>query len=196
MAYGFKLDRDGAYDLVTVVMNDSTIYGIGDAVILAGSSASALDRRSAPTVTRASAGDTNAIYGVVVSVDQMTAPAASLSLTRRHRPASVTMEALVARAAPGKRFIIVPDAALAATDIGSVANLATIADANTTTGYSTMALSASSKQASGNATYQLRIVDFVDTHDGDKAELVIGTDIVPVIVEINNIQGFHATAGY
>ena len=176
-------------DLVTCLIpsTDSTITGIGDGVILAGSSDALTDSYHVPTVQRAAAGAGNPLWGVIVNCDQVSVENTSFSLERRHRPASVGMYVQVHRAKHGNRYLIEPTAAVAKTAVGSVANLVAITDADTTSGVSKMRLDQSTLQASGNPTYQLRVVS-VDPKDLRLAGKTIGTDIIPIAVEINNIQ--------
>jgi len=193
--YGFKPYKNFNNEdlmLCLAASGNSDILGVGDAVILAGDAGSIGNGKKVPTIARASAGDTNPIFGVVVSVDQNSLENNSnYSLSRRHRVASVATYVLVMPARQETQFLILPTAALATTDVGKVGNLYTISNADTTTGLSTMQINQATLAASGNATYQLRILGILD----DDVSKTVGTDVLPAIVRINNIQAFHATAG-
>jgi hypothetical protein len=169
---------------------EANILGKGDAVILGGSSGSIGKDKVVPSITLASAGAGNALYGFIVGFEQHNV-ASGLSLDRTHRPAETAMYCLVEPFVPGARYRIQADGALAATDVGGLLNLATLADADTVTGISKMQASAASIDVGGLSTNeQMRLLGVVD--DGNNAI----TDSTPdVIVQINNLQTVNASAG-
>lgn len=160
---------------------DNVIHGLYDAVVTVGAAAGNAGQRQVQTVTRVAAG-TNPIYGTIVEIDQLGVENSNFSLERRHRPASVGMYVGVYRALPGRQFYIEPVSALGIADVGGTANLDTVADANTTSGESTMKLSAT-VSTSTNGTKQFRIRGFKD--DPRKT---LGTDVIDVLVEVQNID--------
>ena len=187
--FGFQLYRAGndPEDLLECYSSDATILGLGDAVILAGSYDGVAPHAFRPTVTRAAA--TGGIFGIVERIDQWKVEDSNQNLSRRHKPASVGMYIGVRRARIDDIYKIQADGAVAVTQVGEVANLATIADANTTTGISTMELSASSLATSQTA-YQMMLRGFPED-----AYVERNTANQEVLVSINNIQGFHAFGG-
>lgn len=137
----------GACNTYYVPSTDATALFIGDPVILAGAADTA---GTAPTVTRATAGATNRITGVVVGFQPDPA-----FVPYGYRPASTAMYVLVADD-PGLEFVIQADAdGIAATQIGLNANL-TAGSGSTATKQSGFILDGSTPDP--DATYQLRIV--------------------------------------
>lgn len=137
----------GAANTYYVPATDATALFVGDPVILAGS---ADDSGVAPTVTRATAGATNRITGVVVGFQPNPA-----FVPFGYRPASTEMYVLVADD-PFIEYAIQADAdGIAAAQIGLNANLT--ADAGSTaTKRSGFYLDGSTPAA--DATFQLRIL--------------------------------------
>jgi len=130
---------------------DNTALFIGDPVILAGSSGNAqAGVESYSTVTRATAGATNRITGVVVGFQ----PSPAFT-PYGYRPASVAMNVIVADD-PNLMFAIQADAdGIAATNVGQNANL-TAGSGSTATKKSGFILDGTTPDP--DATYQLRIL--------------------------------------
>jgi hypothetical protein len=191
-AFGFALAKRGKEDgLVQCIAasGNSDILAKGDAVVLVGSSTGGAAiglKETAPAVARGAA--TGALYGYVESVEQWSA--ASPNFSQKHRPASTAMYLMVRPFKIGEQYIIRSNGALAVEDIGEVCNLATITDADTSLGLSKMEIDSTSVATSQTA-YQMRVVRAYDDGKGNAL-----TDTNPiVVVEINNIQGFHAFGG-
>lgn len=154
--YGLKPVRErdgspysGAANTYFVPDTDNVALFIGDPVILAGSGDTS---GNAPTVTRATAGATNRITGVVVGFQ--TSPD---FVPYGYRPASTAMYVLVADD-PGIEYSIQCDATgLAVTQIGENANL-TAGSGSTYTKRSGFILDGTTPDP--DATYQLRILGF------------------------------------
>lgn len=152
--YGLKPVRErdgspysGAANTYYVPSTDATALFIGDPVILAGSADTA---GTAPTVTRATAGATNRITGVVVGFQ----PSPDF-VPYGYRPASTAMYVLVADD-PYIEYVIQADAdGVAAAQVGLNANL-TSGSGSTYTKRSGFILDGSTPDA--DATYQLRIL--------------------------------------
>jgi hypothetical protein len=137
----------GAANTYFVPSTDATALFIGDPVILAGS---ADDSGVAPTVTRATAGATNRITGVVVGFQPNPA-----FVPFGYRPASTEMYVLVADD-PDIEYAIQADAdGVAAAQIGLNANL-TAGSGSTATKKSGFILDGTTPAA--DATFQLRIL--------------------------------------
>lgn len=156
--YGLKPLRErggqpysGAANTYYVPSTDATALFIGDPVILAGSSGNAqAGPESYPTVTRATAGATNRISGVVVGFQ----PTPALT-PYGYRPASTAMNVLIADD-PGLEFVIQVDSTgIADTQIGLNANL-TAGSGSTATKQSGFILDGTTPDP--DATYQLRIL--------------------------------------
>ena len=156
--YGLKPLRErggqpysGACNTYYVPSTDATALFIGDPVILAGSSGNAqAGPESYPTVTRATAGATNRISGVVVGFQ----PTPALT-PYGYRPASTAMNVLIADD-PGLEFVIQVDSSgIADTQIGLNANL-TAGSGSTATKKSGFILDGTTPDP--DATYQLRIL--------------------------------------
>lgn len=137
----------GAANTYYVPASDGTALFIGDPVILAGSADTA---GTAPTVTRATAGATNRITGVVVGFQ----PEPSF-VPYGYRPASTAMYVLVADD-PYIEYAIQADAdGIAAAQVGLNANL-TAGSGSTATKRSGFILDGTTPDP--DATYQLRIL--------------------------------------
>jgi|TARA_R110000868_G_scaffold20938_5_gene87783 hypothetical protein len=156
--YGLKPLRErggqpysGAANTYYVPSTDATALFIGDPVILAGSSGNAqAGPESYPTVTRATAGATNRISGVVVGFQ----PTPALT-PYGYRPASTAMNVLIADD-PGLEFVIQVDSTgIADTQVGLNANL-TSGSGSTATKQSGFILDGTTPDP--DATYQLRIL--------------------------------------
>lgn len=141
----------GAGNTYFVPDTDNTALFIGDPVILAGSSGNAqAGPESYPTVTRATAGATNRITGVVVGFQ----PTPALT-PYGYRPASTAMNVIVADD-PLIEYVIQADAdGVAAAQVGLNANL-TAGSGSTATKRSGFILDGTTPDV--DATYQLRIL--------------------------------------
>jgi hypothetical protein len=137
----------GAANTYYVPSTDATALFIGDPVILAGAADTA---GVAPTVTRATAGATNRVTGVVVGFQPDPA-----FVPYGYRPASTAMYVLVADD-PGLEYVIQADSTgIAATQIGLNANL-TAGSGSTATKQSGFILDGTTPDP--DATFQLRIL--------------------------------------
>jgi hypothetical protein len=161
----------GATSLYFVPAGDSTALFVGGLVKLAGSA----DADGVPTVTgNVTTGD--AVVGVVTSVVPVT------------RDSTIYREASVARYVnvaddPNLLFEVQEDstgAALAATAVGNVADLATITAGSTVTGFSTMEIDSSTATASGDGTQDVLIHSLARAEDN-----AIGTN-ANWLVRLNN----------
>lgn len=146
--------------------DESNALFIGDAVILAGSG-DALAR--CPTITKAVAGATNPILGVITSFEPVM-PAfgatANLNLQIIYRPASTAMYANVC-VDPTVLYEIQGDSAgvIAKTDIGTNFNLVFTHAGDTATGLSGMELNSASK--ANTSSYQLKLWGAADIPTND-----------------------------
>ena len=139
---------NGQIDLMYMPSSDATVLAVGDLVKLVANG----DADGVPTCDIVAAGDTTC--GIVVGFawengDQEDLP--------NYKPASTEAYVQVATD-PNLRFIIQEDSdggALAATDIGSNANIATYVAANATTGRSQIELDSST--AAATSTLDLAI---------------------------------------
>ena len=188
--FGFQLYQAGLDPeaLIECYSSNSDLIGLGDAVVLAGSyEGLGAPNPLRPTVARAAA--TGGIFGIVVGISQHRVEGSDHNLSRRHKPASVGMYMQVYPVKPSDIFKIQADAAVAVTQVGEVGNLATIVDADTTTGISKMELSASTLTTAQTA-YQMMVIGFPED-----AFATYNTANQEVLVRINNIQAFHAFGG-
>jgi hypothetical protein len=170
---------------------DANNLFVGDPVVLAGS---ADTDATAPTVAKATAGNTNPIAGVVTSFEQVSPGVHSnINLQQIYRTGSVNTYCNVCFD-PTVLYEVQGDsvAAIAYTDVGSCFDLIYTHTGNTTTGLSQVELNSSAKTTSAS-TYQVRLW---------RASTVPGNDITSVnarwIVSINLNQLFSAgvnTAG-
>lgn len=163
---------------------DGTAVFPGDAVKVAGSASST--QTDCQTVAQAAA--TNAILGVVESVDQVDEIAiGSMNLNRLHRPASTAMFVYV-RIDPNAMYEIQATTTLAATDVGSNADIV-VGAGNATLGLSGMQLDESTTDTT--ATLALKILGIVNRPDN-----AVGAS-AKAIVLINNhqLKGGTGTAG-
>lgn len=164
--YASGAPYNGACNPYFIPSSDGTALFIGDPVIIAGSG----DTNGVPTATRATAGATNRITGVVVGF----VPTRTFE-TLGYRPASTDMYALVADD-PNLLFEIQEDAvggALAVTDIGLNADLVA-GSGNTYTKQSGFQLDTSTKGT--GATLQMRIEGFqqrADNEVGANAKILV-----------------------
>lgn len=151
---------------------DGTALFIGDPVILAGSSGNAqAGSESYPTATRATAGATNRITGVVVGFQ----PTPSLT-PYGYRPANVAMNIIVADD-PSLAFLIQADAdGVADTQVGLNANL-TAGSGSTATKRSGFILDGTTPAT--DATYQVRILGLAPQVNAEFGAYA------PVLVRIN-----------
>lgn len=147
----------------------SVILGLGDAVVLAGSSSTAgtnsADKTGIPTITRA-AGASGTITGVVVGFQHdvgTTSPD-----QRGHYMAAADTGHVYVCDDPYAKFWIQEDSTgnnIVVTDVGEGIDLITAANANATTGYSVFELdSSTSADQSGNAD-QLVLLELLQAPD-------------------------------
>jgi len=163
---------NGAVTKYYVPSSDGTAIYRGGLVKLAGSA----DSDGIPSVSgNISTGD--AVVGVVVSVE------------------SETEDSLTYRAASTERYVFVADAtdvlfsvqedsdgsALAATDVGSVADLTGFTSGNTTYGHSSIEIDSSTATASGDGTEDVAILGLLRKPDN-----AIGTN-AEWLVKLNNV---------
>ena len=161
----------GAVNTYFVPASDGTAIYTGGLVKEAGSA----DADGTPTVTgNVATGD--AVVGVVGGVKPVTAD----SLT--YREASADRYVFVADD-PTLLFEVQEDsvgAALAATDVGGVADLASFTAGSTTTGMSSIEIDSSTVTASGDGTEDVKIVRLAQRQDNE-----IGTN-AKWLVRLNN----------
>jgi hypothetical protein len=140
-------------------VGETAPLGLGDPVKSGGTA----DATSGlPTIARAAAGDI--LRGVVVGVDPVDGIAiGSENFNRKHAPGTLTQFVYV-NDDPDTIFAIQEDnsATFAVTMVGENADLITMVDCNTTTGYSKAQLSTTSHVTT---TAQLRILGIVNTPD-------------------------------
>lgn len=159
----------GAGNTYFVPDTDGTALFIGDPVILAGSSGNAQEGPdSYPTVTRATAGATNRITGVVVGFQ----PTPALQ-PYGYRPANVAMNVIIADD-PTVEFVIQADATgISAAQVGLNANL-TAGSGSTATKRSGFILDGTTPDP--DATFQLRILGLqpqIDNEFGAYADVLV-----------------------
>lgn len=128
-------------------------------------------------VERATNGDTNAITGFIQKIGFGVSD--SSSFRAGYKPASTEAVVFVADH-PDTVFELQASALCAAADVGKNANL-TGSGGSTVTGLSSAELDSASL-ATGNATYQLRVVGI----SGDIQNNDVGSNYVNVLVQINN----------
>ena len=139
---------NGQFDLMYMPAGDATVLAVGDLVKLVANG----DADGVPTCDIVAAGDT--VCGIVVGFDWKDGARDDLP---NYKPASTEAYVQVVTD-PNVRFIIQEDSdggALAATDIGSNANIATYVAANSTTGRSQIELDSST--AAATSTLDLAI---------------------------------------
>ena len=171
-------DYHGKLREVEFVTGDAVICGIGDFVILTGTTGT--DGKT-PVVARASAGGD--ILGAIVSFVPNFSDEGTLSSTPNHRAASTSRKAMVAW---GNQVLYAMQSdedgtALVAGDAGRNCDIATVANPSTVTGISTMEIDSSDVK---DATAQLRLhhlhrdVDTVlgSTAAGDRAIWVVSVN--------------------
>jgi len=187
-AFGFKdADAKPGDAPVRVLCKASEILGLGDAVVLAGDADKIGVRgKTVPTATRGAA--TGALFGYIQSFD-IAGVSGTPDYTKRHKAAADTMYANVVPFNAHREYLIRADGVLATTNVGNNCLLATIANADTSTGMSTMEVSASS-MATSQTAYQMTLLGVLE--DGSNAL----TDAKPVVrVKINSIQAFPGFGG-
>lgn len=163
----------------------SVVLGIGDAVVLTGSSSTAgtngATRDGIPLITRAAAGS-GTITGVVVGFEfDLALPGPAHNA--KHMAAADKGMVLVADD-PYLVFHVQEDSdssSIAVTGVGEAGDLATIADANTTTGYSTMMLD-SSNVGTGDQLQVLGLADIVGNELG-------GYSVYEVLINEHTYKG-------
>lgn len=184
LRYAYSLDgRDPIIQTCLLPSGDGTATFVGDPVKLDGTASA---NGFYPTVVQAAAG--NAIYGVIVGIDQVKDMGTSLNLYRLHRPASTAMYCHVITS-PNAVFEVQASGSLGIADVGLNADLTMATAGSSVTGLSGAELDTSAKD--GTATRQLKILHFAA-----KADNEIGTN-AKAFVKINNHQlGSHTgTAG-
>lgn len=188
-AFGIKIARGYNDDgQVMCYASASEILGLGDCVIMAGDASGNTGLYNARTVVRASAGAGAKIFGYISGVMHHM-NTSSMNLDRNYKASADDVYVLVVPLDTNKEYAIRANGTLTSASVGNVINLATITDANTTTGFSTMELDASSIQASGNPTYQFRIVGIDDSSSWSASTPVVR--VVP-----NNLQTANITDGF
>lgn len=166
----------GAVQTYVTAAGDSTALRVGDPVIITGTA----DSEGNPVVTRATAGDENAISGVVVGFE-----ADYDNLALQYRLAS-TVRKVKVNIDPDTRYICRADGALAATDIGSNAAVV-FGTPNNTWGKSGAGIDSST--IATTATEQLKIMNL------HKVEGNAFGDFAVAEVKINNHNLVPGTAG-
>jgi len=151
-------EYNGQIDVMYMPSSDATVLAVGDLVKLVANG----DADGVPTCDIVAAGDTTC--GIVVGFDWRDGARDDLP---NYKPASTEAYVLVATD-PNLRFIIQEDSdggALAATDIGSNANIATYVAANATTGRSQIELDSST--ADTTSTLDLHIHRLYNVGDNE-----------------------------
>ena len=156
MAYGLVPLVPGGSRRRVFACVDSTRLGIGDPVAYAGSAQSIGNGPVRPTVSRSAA--TASHLGVCVGALQHTVVGAGMSLDRVYRPASVEMYVIVEIPEEQSLYYIESDedsTTFAATHVGQLADLATVADCSTTSGMSTVQLDMSTVATTNTLGFQI-----------------------------------------
>lgn len=167
-----------------------TALYVNDPVIVTGTSntakvTSGLEEHgigSLPAINKATAGDGNKIAGVIVGFEPVVR-----SSTAPYNAASTERVALVCDD-PDAVFLIQADGSVAATDVGSNANVIYTNSGSTSSGLSGVELDTSSMTTT--ATYQLRILGFSQIPGRSEA----GANAV-LLVKINNHYYGNVVAG-
>ena len=149
---------NGQFDLMYMPAGDATVLAVGDLVKLVANG----DADGVPTCDIVAAGDT--VCGIVVGFDWRDSSQENLP---NYKPASTEAYVQVATD-PNLRFIIQEDSdggALAATDIGSNANIATYVAANSTTGRSQIELDSSTAAATSTLDLHIHRLYPVDNNE-------------------------------
>lgn len=182
---------NGAANAYYIANDDSALF-IGDPVVKTGESntagvtapgAGSFPAGTLPEVTKATAGDGNAITGVIVGF-----AADPSNLDKAYNPASNERVAFVCDD-PDVVFEIQADGAIAAAQVGLNAVLIYTNGGSTTTGLSGAELDTSSDAPAADASNQLtiqRLVNREDVETGANAK---------VEVKINNHTEAHAVIG-
>jgi len=184
LRYAYSLDgRDPIIQTCLIPSGDGTATFVGDPVKLSGTSSA---NGFFPTVIQAAAG--NAIYGVIVGIDQVKDMGTSLNLYRLHRPASTAMYCHVITS-PNAVFEIQASGSLAITDVGLNADVTLATAGSAATGLSGAQLDTAAMDTT--ATRQLKLLHFAA-----KADNEIGAN-TKAFVKINNHQlgSYTGTAG-
>lgn len=169
----------GAVNRYSIPSTDSTAVYVGGLVKSAGSA----DADGIMTVT-GNVSTSNAVLGVVVAVEPVTAE------SLKYRAASTARYVYVADD-PNILFSVQDDASatLAATDVGSTADLTGFTSGSTTTGFSAIEISATTATASGDGTEDVLIVGLESNPNN-----TIG-DNASWLVRLNNHFFVDAVAG-
>ena len=149
-------ERFGGRQMFTCPAGDGTLLGIGDPVKTGGSASAIGNGPVCMEVIRAAA--TDPIIGVVVGCLQHTVASSSMSLDRIHRPVSTGMYLEVYVPSERCEFFIESDedsATFAAADVGLNCELATVGDASTTTGLSSVQLDISTRATTNTLGLQI-----------------------------------------
>lgn len=183
---------NGATNAYYIPASYGTALFIGDPVVKTGTANTAgvtlpgagfADIGTLPEINKATAGDGNAITGVIVGFS----PDPS-GLDRTHNPASTERVAFVCDD-PDVMFEIQPDGALAATQVGLNAVLIYTHSGSTTTGLSGAELDTSSDVPAADASNQLTIQRLVNRTDNEAGANVVA------LVKINNHTEAHGAIG-
>lgn len=161
---------NGQTELMYMPSSDATVLAVGDLVKLVANG----DADGVPTCDIVAAGDTPC--GIVVGFDWKNGDRDALP---NYKPASTEAYVIVATD-PNLEFIIQDDASatLAATDIGSNADIATYVAANSTTGRSQIELDASSAANTSTLVLNIRrLYPAADNEIGNNAIWVCGFNI-------------------
>lgn len=174
---------NGAANKYYIPASYGTALFIGDPVIKSGTSNTALVQSgnethaigTLPEINRATAGDGNAITGVIVGFEPDPA-----NRSRIHNPASTERVALVADD-PNLLFLIQADGTVAAASVGLNAVLIYTHAGSTATGYSGVELDTTSDVPAADASNQLTIQAI--SKDPENSD--VGSANVNVLVKIN-----------
>lgn len=187
-----RLKLDQPLETVIALSGDSTVLGVGDPVkVSAGGATSTGGGRTVQAVTRAN-GTSDPIYGVVTAVLPNLGGTGAMDFATKIRLASTAQYLLIRPANNQDEYAIQDDAAtqLSAANFGNNAQM-TPGNASAATGLSTFTLAASSA-ASGNATFPLKIMGYVEDATND-----LTSTGIRFVVTLNNVtrSGSTGTAG-
>lgn len=184
---------NGAANPYYIASDYATALFIGDPVVKTGESntgnvtvpgGGAFAIGTMPEVEKATAGDANAVTGVIVGF----APLPN-DLDKNYNPASTERVAYVCDD-PDVVFEIQADGTIAAAQVGLNAVLIYTNSGSTSTGLSGVELDTSSDAPAADASNQLTIQRVVNREDNEA-----GSDFTKVEVKINNHTEAHAALG-
>lgn len=165
-----------------------TALFIGDPVVKTGTSNTAGYKGRAaatlPEINKATAGDGNAITGVIVGFDEL-----QTDLSKQYNPASTERIAYVVDD-PYQVFEIQADGSISAAQVGLNAVLIFTHSGDTATGQSGVELDTSSDAPAADASNQLTILGIVPREDNEA-----GSNFTKVLVRINNHTEAHGAVG-